>query len=101
LRALSSSTVQPSPTLHHFTLERLKYIESHTDKGVQATQSVLESKDIPIETLEKSTQTLFTRLEQGIQTMDTPGTKVSIMEMDLIDFLEPPIDPLNQTMMDY
>lgn len=101
-----------------YYLDQLRYIESHMDKGVQATQSLIESgvqvnpiltidtvnmqspllqnvetKDLNIETLNKSTQTLFTRLEQGIQTIDSPGTKVSITEMDLIDFLNSPINP--------
>jgi hypothetical protein len=124
IRALSSSTIQPSPTLHQFSLENLRYIESHMDKGVQATQSLTSTgvqinptltidtgnikspllqdvniRDLNIETLNKSTQTLFTRLEQGIQTIDSPETKVSAMEMNLEDFILDPVDPLNETIM--
>jgi len=36
LRALSSSTVQPSPTIHQFSLDQLRFIENHKDVGVQA-----------------------------------------------------------------
>jgi len=35
LRALSSSSVQPSPTFHNFTIDQLRYIESHVDVRVQ------------------------------------------------------------------
>jgi hypothetical protein len=36
LRALSSSTVQPSPTTYQFSLDQLRFIENHRDVGVQA-----------------------------------------------------------------
>lgn len=36
LRALSSSTLQPTPTIQQFSFDQLEYVESHMDIGVQA-----------------------------------------------------------------
>jgi hypothetical protein len=111
---LSTDRSVPSPTVFHLARANIKEVQNildsqgnpvinvtYSDVGVQAsevlsinTRNINEFAISSAEVSDKSVQTLFNRLEQGIQTIDNPENKItSVNEINLIDLSELPIEP--------
>jgi hypothetical protein len=89
--ALTNENLLPSPTLHHLTQGNIRHLQNVLElKRDISTQTNFSTEVSYADAGVQASQTLFTKLEQGIQTID--GSNLGVPSVDLINFIEESID---------